>query len=259
MKTCRRHNDRRQRTPGVLFVCIPRRWPRAAAADRSTLRAPASSWGSRKRAFSLIELLVCIAVIAILSALVFVALRWSGAKADRVHCASNLRQHGVALALFLSEKNFYPVYVNPGQVFAEPGASLGEALSQGLGPFPSDSRSANSVYFCPAFIKQLKADSRLGQLAALYGYNVDGLNGGGTNLPLGLGLDVDATTGGFRPVKESQIVAPSRMLAMGDGVLGWNQIYQDSFSLGRRATAQDHLGSTERVKHLHNGELNAVL
>ena len=211
-----------------------------------------------KRAFSLIELLVCIALIATLASLIFVALRWSGAKADRVHCASNLRQHGVALALFLSERGFYPVYMNPGEIFTEQGASLGEALSRGLGPLPSDSRSASSVYFCPAFIKQLKADPRLGQLAAVYGYNVEGLNGGGTNLPLGLGLEFDATLGGFRPVKEARILAPSRMLAMGDGVLGWNQTYQDSFSLARRVSAQDHLGSTERVRRRHQGELNVL-
>jgi prepilin-type processing-associated H-X9-DG protein len=217
------------------------------------------AWRSHERAFTLFELLVCFAIISALAALTALALARGNAKAKQVRCVSNLRQHGVALAVFLTEQNSYPLYVNPGQRFPDHGTSLWDALStRGLGSPPADSRSPNSVYFCPAFIAQLKGDNRLENLSAIYGYNGDGLNGWGTNLPLGLGLDWNPESKSYNPVNESQVVAPSRMLAMGDGVKGWNNTYQDSAGLTRLSDAQDHLGSTVRVTRRHAGNLNVL-
>jgi prepilin-type processing-associated H-X9-DG protein/prepilin-type N-terminal cleavage/methylation domain-containing protein len=210
-------------------------------------------------AFTLVELLLCLAIIATLAALTAMALTRANVKAKQVRCLGNLRQHGIALAMFLGEKNSYPLFLNLAQRFPDHGYSLWDALStRGLGPFPTDLRAPNSVYFCPAFIEQLKADSRLDNLGAIYGYNVDGLNGGGTNLPLGLGLSWNAGSQSYNPVNESQIVAPSRMLAMGDGVTGWNNTYQDSAGLARQSWAQDHVGSTGRVTRRHGGKLNVL-
>jgi prepilin-type processing-associated H-X9-DG protein/prepilin-type N-terminal cleavage/methylation domain-containing protein len=209
--------------------------------------------------FTVVELSVCVAIIAALAALMVVAVTRANNKAKQVRCLSNLRQHGVALAGFLTEQNSYPLYVNPGQRFPDHGISLWDALStRGLGSPPGDSRNPNSVYFCPSFVDQLKADNRLQNLAALYGYNGDGFNGWGTNVPLGLGLDWNPESKSYSPVKESQVVAPSRMLAMGDGVKGWNTIYQDSAGFTRLSDAKDHLGSTDRVRRRHGEKLNAL-
>jgi prepilin-type processing-associated H-X9-DG protein/prepilin-type N-terminal cleavage/methylation domain-containing protein len=209
--------------------------------------------------FTLVELLVCVAIIAVLSALVVVAVTRANSKSKQVRCLSNLRQHGVALAVFLSEQNSYPLYVNPGQRFPDHGVSLWDALStRGLGSLPTDSRNPNSVYFCPSFVAQLQSDDRLGNLSAIYGYNGDGLNGWGTNLPLGLGINWDPGSKLYNPVKESQVAAPSRMIAMGDGVKGWNNTYQDSAGLTRLSDAQNHIGSTDRVRRRHDGSLNVL-
>jgi prepilin-type processing-associated H-X9-DG protein len=201
-----------------------------------------------------------VAIIAMLAALTAVAVTRANVKAKQVQCLGNLRQHGIALAVFLSEKNSYPLFLNPGQRFPDYGTSLWDALStRGLGPFPKDLRAPNSVYFCPAFIEQLNANDRLANLGAIYGYNAEGLNGGGaTNLPLGLGLNWNSESQSYQPVNESQVVAPSRMLAMGDGVMGWNNTYQDSAGLARHPSAQDHLGSTDRVNRRHGGKLNVL-
>ena len=57
---------------------------------------------NQRRAFTLVEMLVVIAIIAILAALLFPALRGVRAKGMETDCANNLRQMGVALYQYAS-------------------------------------------------------------------------------------------------------------------------------------------------------------
>ena len=178
---------------------------------------------SRCRAFTLIELLVVIAIIAILAAMLMPSLARAKSRARETQCKGNVKQLGLALAMHVTDYDYYPVYnVDPLLTAAN------TFWPASLEPY-TGMRWTNKLYVCPDY-KGLSVDGN-DDAAPLgsYGYNANGTKF--TPSDLGLGgvltkVSIDDTAEmaeqNMLRIKESKVVSPANMIALGDAHLIWS-------------------------------------
>jgi len=169
-----------------------------------------------RSAFTLAELLVVIAVIAILAALLFPILSMAKAQAQRTQCVSNLHQLGVGLQIFLSDYQRYPTGGRdtnsdlPGWFWAEQLERGGLGIAN-----PPTNWYQTGVWSCPSGwwpddVNYLS-----------YGYNAFGvLNVGNVTNALGLFGALGPDQLKKNPLNEHNVVVPSDMMAIGDSLFG---------------------------------------
>jgi prepilin-type N-terminal cleavage/methylation domain-containing protein len=164
------------------------------------------------RAFTLTELLVTIAVLALLVAFLLPALQRAQERARRSSCAGDLMEIGIAFKTWAVERtNDYPMRVSAGK------GGTWDSVGTGLA-FPhfqvlSNEISTSKVFICPAD-KQRTAAKDFASLA-------------NTNLSYFVGLDEDESSpqmllAGDRNVTNGTPLPPNRILALTTNtVLGW--------------------------------------
>jgi prepilin-type N-terminal cleavage/methylation domain-containing protein/prepilin-type processing-associated H-X9-DG protein len=175
--------------------------------------------------FTLLELLVVVAIIAILGALLLPVLSQAKNKGQSAACINNLHQLGMGLQAFLSDHHHYPV----NQINKKPASGpesdqfwTGQVAHGAFGIAElSTNFNQNGVWRCPSarWSSDLLRDAAFPPSS--YGYNDDKYNSLHTQLRspdqmFGLQGHYNLDSKSFAPISESEIIAPSDMMAIAD-------------------------------------------
>ena len=176
-------------------------------------------------AFTLMELLVVVAIIAILAALLMPVISRSKVRAHQIVCIGNLHQLGIALQTFVADNHAYPSIIGPTNS-ENPGWWASQLESGGFGESKSITNFIYSgLWHCPSAPNKWPWPGPSdGAPFISYGYNIFGVSRGqywlglhGNFIP---GVTVISNLPGFAPVKESEVTVPSDMMAIGDSIVG---------------------------------------
>ncbi len=185
----------------------------------------ADAMKNTRKAFTLVELLVVIAVISILAAMLLPVLNRAKMAADSAGCRSNLRQLTLGLAMYVQEHRAYPSDSSWSGVNA-PAVSLAEELQPFTGArWPEQNYYGyrylgprRSIWACPGYNRVQGWFGPNDSAGKSYAYN----SGGSLDFGRGLGgqnYDTPTERQLWRPTLEAGVSCPGDMIALGDAAL----------------------------------------
>jgi prepilin-type N-terminal cleavage/methylation domain-containing protein/prepilin-type processing-associated H-X9-DG protein len=163
----------------------------------------------KDKGFSLTELIVVIAVIALLASLLLPAMSSAKKRAQGAYCRNNLRQIGTALASYTAEHSQYPLFTS----FSE-----NKKWYDTLKPYLPNGWS-NGVYVCPAY-RGIVFDGRVDgnsmyASAGSYGWNFGSCSEQEQYL-YGLVSAYPYLLFDEEQIREDEVVAPSDFITLAD-------------------------------------------
>lgn len=188
------------------------------------------------------ELLVVVAVIGIVAGLLVPSIILGKRKAQQIQCTSNLHQLGLALHAYVVNDHAYPTC----PFWMDKLQHEGMGISTPTGRYPEQ----KGAWKCPST-----------QFYMCYGYNAYGVLGG-EHTPeywnaQALGLLGYGQSDPRTPVRESEVVNPSDMMAIGDSFDNSTELMRYSLEYFR-CPSKDLPGFTDRLTR-HQGKANVVL
>jgi len=192
---------------------------------RKRARQPSS--GARRRGYTLVEMLVTIAIIAVLAALMFPAVKAYQSSAHRTQCVANLKQLSMAAATYMADNGgLIPAPVNNRQPDA---AAWLTSLKKILGiSTAAAGRAKPSAMCCPAARREYNA----------------------SNYPDTYGMNNNLQNGN-QQIRIQQVTRPSKTALLMDGQLAQMPPYW-------RFTVT-HAGNFPKERDfVHNGSINIL-
>ncbi len=192
----------------------------------------------RRKAFTLVELLVVIGIIALLIAILLPALNKAKQQALRVACAANLRQMGQAMMIYVQETGYYPAHAAA--------RSTGNPFAVWPTRLRKIARGNRDLFWCPANQPGFRWQNAIGTPGGLYasaaetgyGYEIGellldvfnvpfsyGYNDWGYSLPQPAasqntqrGLGGDLWWSWLHEIRASRVKKASEMIAIADNI-----------------------------------------
>jgi len=214
----------------------------------------------RPAGFTLVELLVVVAIIAILASLLLPALARGKSAAHSARCLGNLRQLGLSSHLYVEDFAHYPMYFDyrlkdiKNRFWAEL-----------LQPYTLNQWS-QPLYRCPGNARTNLPYRKVSDWWVMahgsYDMNVNGTVKGFD--PAGPGRRRDLSNPAILslPVPEAAVIVPGDLILMGDAMLhlgvvfGWSQLDFAEHQGNNQVMRLEQRAAAE--KRRHNGRFNAV-